>query len=100
MSKISEIKKPSYLSTFEIPKVKFHSEVFMIYLDGRSVEGGPPGNDEYMDLMNKLYDHSTNIMIPPDMKPSKSFTKEGDIIIHVEYVEVLDESTSPDNREY
>ena len=83
-----------------MPKVKFHSEVFMIYLDDREVEGGPKGNKEYMELMNRLHEPDSNILIPPDMSPSKSFTKDGDIIIHVEYIEVLNDPPSPDNKEY
>ena len=64
-------------------------------------------NKKYEDLMNKLYDPSeTNVMLIPDRTISKSWSKEGDLLIHVEYLEFSeaeaheDEDAFADNQEF
>ena len=86
-------KNPFYLGEEDMNFInrsgEFHSDVFVIKKDG----GGSCGNEEYEELMNSLYpfDPSSDNILNPYSSISKSTDKSGDIIIHVEWLEMKEE---------
>jgi len=104
-AKIRATKNPFFISDKDdlvrpIKVKKFHSKRFRI------TEGDiTGGNKEYEDLMENLYPlnpESKYELSPLTSSPiSKTFTKDGDVIIHVEYIEVeMATDANKDERKY
>lgn len=94
-AKVTNLKNPDYNPAGDILEnviKEYHSEIFCI-----STLGGD--NEKYKELMRKLTSSEFDNLIPLDT--SKSWTKTGDLMIHVEYVEMKKQgSLDPDEREY
>lgn len=94
-AKVTDLKNPDYNPAGDILQntvEEYHSEIFCL-----SALGGD--NEKYKELMKKLTSQEFEHLIPLDA--SKSWTKTGDLMIHVEYVEMKKhDSLDPDEREY
>ncbi len=94
-AKVTPALDPSYMppQALDFDKCEFHSEVFLIDSIGN-------GNAKYKELMGKLfpYDPQSDLMLNPMGNAiTKSWTKEGDLMIHVEWVEMIRDK--PENKE-
>ena len=99
-AKVTKKKNPFYLGEEDMNFInrsgKFHSDVFVIKKDG----GGSCGNEEYEELMNSMYpfDPSSDNILNPYSSISKSTDKSGDIIIHVEWIEMKSEEEGVEEK--
>lgn len=95
-AKVTNLKNPNYSPASDILEndvEEYHSEIFCL----STVTSGD--HDNYKELMKKLMSPRFEHLIPLDS--SKSWTKTGDLMIHVEYVEVKKlEDLDPDERDY
>lgn len=105
-AKIRATKNPFFISDKDdlmrtIMVKKFHSERFRI-TDG-DITGD---NKRYEDLMENMYpykmDSKYELSSITGSPISKTFTKDGDVIIHVEYIELArdEPEEDKDKREY
>lgn len=71
---------------FSDRRTKFHSRIFVL-----SKHGGD--NEEYEELMNSLhpFDQESNMIVNPYSKIIRSIDSEGNIVVHVEYLELLED---------
>lgn len=98
--KISPAINPSYIPPEEefFDKCEFKSEIFLIHPGMHNSD-----HDRYVELMNSMYPYDKNSkkMLAPNGGINKTFTKEGDMLIHVEYVEFIEnKETKPEDRKY
>ena len=89
-AKVSPLRDPLHTSEddfiFTHKKTKFHSRIFVINKSGGD-------NEEYEELMNSLYPfcQDSNLIPNPYSNIIRSIDKEGNIVIHIEYLELTEE---------
>lgn len=97
-AKISPAMNPNFMGNdaLDFNRCKFYSRVFRI-TQLESLDE----NASYIELMGTLfpYDPSSNFQLNPmGSAITKTWTKEGDLLIHVEYIEMI-ESDEPDKAD-
>jgi hypothetical protein len=78
-------------------RLLYHSRIFCL------TRSGAGDADEYHQLMNQLFDPSVeHLMALPGREPSKSWTREGDLMIFLEWLEVeeTEEEQSADDMRF
>lgn len=73
--------------------ITYHSEIFRLTrMEGKG------DNEEFQETMQKLYDPDEDhfMAIPGGAKRSQSWTQEGDLMIHLEYLEVYEKASDED----
>ena len=85
----SPAENPFFMGEHEFYKtldITYHSSIF------RLTRGKGGDNEKFQDIMQKLYDPDEDhfMAIPGGAKRSQSWTKEGDLMIHLEYLEVYE----------
>lgn len=69
----------------------YHSRLFKLTRG----EGGD--NKEYRQIMNRLLDpDEENLMAYPDKQRNESWTQDGDLMVHMEYLEVRERDDDED----
>ncbi|NIR12580.1 MAG: hypothetical protein GWN86_00925 [Desulfobacterales bacterium] len=100
-AKMYPARDPTYIpeNSLDFDKCEFHSKVFRI-----SEIEGMSQNDEYMKLMESMfpYDPASNLQLNPMGNAiTKTWTKDGDLLVHVEYIEMIrEEEDTADNHEF
>ena len=95
-AKVTPIRNPFYQGESDVMsdvRMSFHSKIF--HLDKNDTSGD---HVAYRALMNEILDNSSRYYMFKE--PSKSWTKEGRLLIHVEYYEAIREEKSVDEIEY
>lgn len=91
LSGTSPVPNPFYEGGDKSVKIKFHSKIFCLSPFKES-----PDNAKYETLMESMYpfDPDSKIAINPyanNNGVTKSWTKEGDLLVQVEYIEYVEE---------
>ena len=101
-SKVTPLQNPLFIPDEPELQVKgYHSKVFRIQEGDQNMD-----NKRYQEFMLRLsnMDEDSNIVLSPIVSSpiSKSWTKEGDLLIHVEYIELeeIPRDSDPDKRKY
>ena len=96
VASVTPLKNPYYQSDSGVMsdvKLTFHSRIF--HLDKNDTSGD---HVSYSALMNEILDNESKYYMFKE--PSKSWTKEGRLLIHVEYYEAIEGDKDPEDLEY
>lgn len=101
-ARMTPAKNPDYIDPKDLTfgKSKFHSRIFLIAGDGT-----PDDSEAYANLMNEMfpYDPASNKQLNPmGAAVSKNWTKNGDLLVHVEWIELHPEEggDTADEKDY
>jgi len=85
---------PNYMGDMDFYKnvdLTYHSRLFKLTRG----EGGD--NQEYREIINRLLDpDEEHLMAYPDKKRNESWTPDGELMVHLEYLEIHEEDDDDD----